>query len=1210
MGYSGGMKRPVSKPDSFLEWCSRYPSDDSDVYNILLHRRSSEDRFSPSDGWELVLKNGAPDALYDSPARDDAPYCDKDTRVEVKGEIMDWIEDHHSPQRLLCITGAAGAGKSALQQTIAQICGAKNTLGGSFFFSREDPSRNNVDRIVSTIAYGLGLKHPALKNLIKTAVEDNPSIFSQSLKAQMNHLIVTPVSGLTTEMGVEPSDDSQYVILIDGLDECEQEDHQAELLQAIKQCLLRDNLPFRILISSRPEWAIRTALEPGGHLHDLAYHLQLSERHDATEDIRKYLQKRFEELSYRIANHQWITKEDIETIVEAASGQFIVAAAVYKYIREASPPKRLKALDNLYTNILSAAEAAYPGRDFHLRLRAHQVHSLSVTLPTFIASESLTEALEMTLDLESKAVGILVSGLSSLVALEKDDQGGQRLRLYHKSFSDFLDDAYRANDLFVPADKVYAFIANHCMRTIIQLSPDLESLPNKWAKIQPELKLKTLEAAVAFLPNSLRRAHVPDIEHKLVDFTKAGGWKRLDRLLPWLYDRGEYRLAYWRALLSEGYTRIKFLRPKLPVYGQMEASTIARQRFFIEPPEIATAAEPIIDAGSGSRDTPIPASRTAPSQPRRDEYPETSRSSGVNIFPNAHNFEMGNVLFNIALTRSDSDSWELLSEKSAPNAFHNSRACYDRPKCDEDTRLEVITELTNWIEDRNGTQRLLCMTGAAGAGKSALQQTMAERCGKSKILGSAFFFGAADPTRNTVTPIVPTIAFQLGLANPALKEAINSAIDEDPTIFSRSLQDQMDTLIVGPVRGLKDPKALPAYAILIDGLDECKGEHHQSELLGAIKESLLADDLPFRIFIASRPEWSIRSELEPGGDLHELAYHIQLSDKYDATADIRRYLWRRLRDIGRKSRDPRARSSAWPAAEDIEILVRAASGQFIYAATVVKYVSEPRTYPSDRLKTVIGWTPAEDQLARPFETLDRLYANILSEAKDAYEAVDIYQRRDFLLLFKAYHMKDTKGLSGLDLRFNDTTALNAVLGLEEYAHESLISDLHSLVVYEPSQVHGFKLRSYHRSFSEFMESESRSQALFVPASRVYAHIAKCSLQNISRCPLKSIPKSYVNWEELSTTPRTALISVFAFSICILNADPIDKELIAFSEEQGWSKIDKLLLSLKPIRNRWVHDVMMPRLVDILLVLIGRFKDEGRKLVGVLVDRRDKWRFNL
>jgi hypothetical protein len=64
--------------------------------------------------------------------------------------------------------------------------------------------------------------------------------------------------------------------------------------------------------------------------------------------------------------------------------------------------------------------------------------------------------------------------------------------------------------------------------------------------------------------------------------------------------------------------------------------------------------------------------------------------------------------------------WELLLENTAPNALHNSRARYDAPKCDEDTRVEVIKEIMDQIQDRDGPQPLLCMTGAAGSGKSAL----------------------------------------------------------------------------------------------------------------------------------------------------------------------------------------------------------------------------------------------------------------------------------------------------------------------------------------------------------------------------------------------------------------------------------------------------------------------------------------------------------
>ncbi|RXW19224.1 hypothetical protein EST38_g6629 [Candolleomyces aberdarensis] len=268
------------------------------------------------------------------------------------------------------------------------------------------------------------------------------------------------------------------------------------------------------------------------------------------------------------------------------------------------------------------------------------------------------------------------------------------------------------------------------------------------------------------------------------------------------------------------------------------------------------------------------------------------------------------------------DGWERLLAHAAPNALHDSNARYDPPKCDEDTRVEVIRELTNWIEDRESPQRLLCMTGAAGSGKSALQQTMAEYCSKSNILGSAYFFAAADPTRNTTSSLIPTVAYQLGQRNPGLKEYIGSAVEEDELIFSKSLLSQMNALICNPVRRLRASGKLDLasfrYVILIDGLDECKGEDRQAEILKAVQECLLDEDLPFRIFISSRPEWAIHSALEPGGELNELAYHIQLSDQYDATADIRRYLQRSFRELGLRSRDPRARSPGWFSKEDIE----------------------------------------------------------------------------------------------------------------------------------------------------------------------------------------------------------------------------------------------------------------------------------------------------
>ncbi|RXW12627.1 hypothetical protein EST38_g13227, partial [Candolleomyces aberdarensis] len=230
------------------------------------------------------------------------------------------------------------------------------------------------------------------------------------------------------------------------------------------------------------------------------------------------------------------------------------------------------------------------------------------------------------------------------------------------------------------------------------------------------------------------------------------------------------------------------------------------------------------------------------------------------------------------------------------------------------------------IGDREGPQHLLCMTGAAGSGKSALQQTIAEGCAKSDILGSAYFFSREDPTRNTISTVVPTIAYQLGLHNPDLKQAIGTVVDQDPVIFKKSLQTQMDSLLAHPMKQLREwDLANFPHVILIDGLDECKGEDRQQELLTAIRKSLLSEDLPFRVLISSRPEWAIRTALEPGGHLHAVAYHIQLSDKYDASSDMRQYLWRRFEQLSLRTGNPH-----WFTESDIETLAEAGSGQFAY----------------------------------------------------------------------------------------------------------------------------------------------------------------------------------------------------------------------------------------------------------------------------------------
>ncbi|KAJ2928129.1 hypothetical protein H1R20_g8971, partial [Candolleomyces eurysporus] len=587
--------------------------------------------------------------------------------------------------------------------------------------------------------------------------------------------------------------------------------------------------------------------------------------------------------------------------------------------------------------------------------------------------------------------------------------------------------------------------------------------------------------------------------------------------------------------------------------------------------------------------------------------PPTEHTQSMSMLSNAQNFKMEHVSFHSSqhvhhvhdTQDGRKEGWKMLLENIASNALHDSRARFDAPKCDQDTRVEVTKELMEWIQDCEAPQRLLCMTGAAGGGKSALQQTIAEGCSGSSTLASAFFFSAGDPTRNNLSCVVPTIACQLGLHNPALRDAIGKVIEDNPLIFEKKIEIQMDMLVVAPFKrlcasGELDRNTFP-HAILIDGLDECSGEENQAELLSTIKHCLLDNDLPFRIFIASRPEWAIRSALysEPEGYLYRLAYHIKLSDKYDATADIRRYLWRRLQDIGRRSHDRRAQS-LWPTKEDIEKLVAAASGQFVHAATVVKYVSERRGSPVDRLRAIIDWTPEGGQQTRPLELLDILYRNILSTAKELYDAVDTNRGRDFLLLLRAHQMNADHRIGGTQ---GSIRSFDEIISLEEGGHQVLFSDLHSLVFVRQDPKYT-KLREemhfYHRSFSEFLDSEFRAQHLFVSETRVRQYVVESCLRKLLQT------EDFLNdWSFALVI--SALRRYSDNQITYVD----DLQLIDFTRNNGWGRIDERLLSHVEINlfNEWSG------LARFTFNAIQRLNDDlhEHELADIVKTYFDKWK---
>lgn len=95
------------------------------------------------------------------------------------------------------------------------------------------------------------------------------------------------------------------------------------------------------------------------------------------------------------------------------------------------------------------------------------------------------------------------------------------------------------------------------------------------------------------------------------------------------------------------------------------------------------------------------------------------------------------------------------------------------------------------------------LSGPAGAGKSAIAQTLAEDFYSQGRLVASFFFSRSDSTRNHARSLVATIAYQLyTLIPPVARSLFSRIIDADPLIFTKSILTQFEILVVNPLQHL------------------------------------------------------------------------------------------------------------------------------------------------------------------------------------------------------------------------------------------------------------------------------------------------------------------------------------------------------------------------------------------------------------------------
>ena len=269
---------------------------------------------------------------------------------------------------------------------------------------------------------------------------------------------------------------------------------------------------------------------------------------------------------------------------------------------------------------------------------------------------------------------------------------------------------------------------------------------------------------------------------------------------------------------------------------------------------------------------------------------------------------------------------------------------------------------------------------------------------------------------------------------------------------------QLQTLIVDAFRYLS-PLPHHSYLVIIDGLDECHDKATQQSILQLLCETITVHKLPLRFLIGSRPESHIRSSFDQES-LYTITHRVVLDNTFNPGRDVRVFLLDGFAKICAENPILSNVEQPWPSEGIIDLLVQRSSGQFIYAATVVKFVSADFCSPKKQLELVLK----PDSTA--FSDLDQLYTQILSVYPST---VNIVQILGMMIAFDRNDLPEV---------------IEDILGMEEGELKLVLRGLLSLMDRNGEWLNK-KLITYiiphfaHASFREYLFDSSRSRLFHV-----------------------------------------------------------------------------------------------------------------------------------
>jgi hypothetical protein len=367
--------------------------------------------------------------------------------------------------------GFAGCGKSSISLKVAQIYSDSGRLLASYFFFRGAGDRSTMHRFAVTLASQLAAALPATIPLIEAAVKAEPGLLTDkvSLTTQLDRLILSPFRNVVEQRVLaETLTNGPFLIVIDGLDECEDKRGVEEFIEHILRFFEEHpTIPLRVFIASRVEQHIRICLDTDGVV------LGNLDSHSAESDIEKFLEASFATVArkdrvvkaYVRTRGLWPTESDKRKLAQHIKGSFVLASTMFKYIVQPptkedpmTPMERLpltlgmNGLDGLYSQTLAHSQHLP-----HFSKIISTIALLKGALPIVTISDIL--------GIEPFEVVRVLLNLQAIIHVPGTDEEGD-VTLCHTSLRDFLTTASRSGPFFVPPS-FHLYLSYCCFCSLI-----------------------------------------------------------------------------------------------------------------------------------------------------------------------------------------------------------------------------------------------------------------------------------------------------------------------------------------------------------------------------------------------------------------------------------------------------------------------------------------------------------------------------------------------------------------------------------------------------------------------------------------------------------------------------------------------------------------------------------------------------------------------